>query len=195
MRSRSIMLAVASGVVLSVVFGYQRGLAKAKKDFTPPKVGTVSVRTVIENTKKKVQFEEHLKAESEKVMAELKKLEADIDALRADMNTRVKGSNDYMDLMRQGMEKQATLKAKDEFHQKQFALMQQDWTEKIYIEILAAIEKTAKEMALDMVLAKEDYQFPSASSNELLLTIKTSKVLYSSDELNITNEVLATLDK
>ena len=50
-------------------------------------------------------------------------------------------------------------------------------------------------MGLDMVLAKEDYQFPSASSNELLLTIKTSKVLYSSDELNITNEVLVALDK
>ncbi len=195
MRSRSIMLAVAAGVVLSVCFGYQRGLAKAKKDFTPPKVGVVSIRTVIENTKKKAQFEELFKAEGEKVMAQLKKSEAEIDALRADMNTRVKGSGDYMDLMRQGMEKQATLKAKDEFHQKQFALMQQDWTEKIYKEILAAVEKTAQEMGLDMVLAKEDYQFPAASNNELLLTIKTSKVLYSLDELDITNEVLATLDK
>lgn len=195
MRSRNIMLAVAAGVVLSVIFGYQRGLAKAKKDFTPPKIGVVSIRTVIENTKKKALFEGQLKAEGEKVMAQLEKLEKEVDALRADMNTRIKGSGDYMDLMRQGMEKQAILKAKDEFHQKQFALMQQDWTEKIYKEILAAVEKTAQEMGLDMVLAKEDYQFPSASSNELLLTIKTSKVLYSSDELNITNEVLATLDK
>ena len=195
MRSRSVMLAVAAGVVLSVCFGYQRGLAKAKRDFTPPKVGVVSIRTVIENTKKKAQFEGQLKAEGERVMAQLEKMEKEVDALRADMNTRVKGSGDYMDLMRQAMEKQATLKAKDEFHQQQFALMQQDWTEKIYIEILAAVEKTAKEMALDMVLVKEDYQFPAASSNELLLTIKTSKVLYSLDELNITNEVLAALDK
>ncbi len=195
MRSRSIILAVAAGVILSVCFGYQRGMAKAKKDFTPPKVGVVSIRTVIENTKKKAQFEGQLKAEGGKVMAQLEKMEKDVDALRADMNTRVKGSSDYMDLMRQGMEKQATLKAKDEFHQKQFALMQQDWTEKIYKEILTAVEKTAQEMGLDMVLAKEDYQFPSISSNELLLTIKTSKVLYSSDELDITNEVLATLDK
>ena len=195
MRSRSVMLAVAAGVVLSVCFGYQRGLANAKRSFMPPKVAVVSIRSILENTKKKVQFEEQLKAEGERVMAELKKLEAEIEALRADMNTRVKGSGDYMELMRKGMEKQATLKAKDEFYQQQFALMQQDWTEKVYKEIITAVEKTSQEMGLDMVLAKEDFLFPSASSNELLMTIKTSKVLYSSDELDITNEVLATLDK
>ena len=195
MRSRSIMLAVVAGVVLSVCFGYQRGMAKAKKDFTPPKVGAVSIRGVLENTKKKTQFEGQLKAEGEKVMAELEKFEKEIEALKADMNTRVKGSGDYMDLMRRGMEKQATLKAKDEFYQKEFALKQQVWTEKVYKEILAAVEITAKEMALDMVLVKEDFLFPSASSSELLMTIKTSKLLYCSDELDITNEVLARLDK
>ena len=195
MRSRSIMLAVVTGVVLSVCFGYQRGLAKAKKDFTPPKVGTVSIRGVLDNTKKKTQFEEQLKAEGARVMAELEKFEKEIEALKADMNTRVKGSGDYMDLMRRGMEKQATLKAKDEFYQQEFAFKQQDWTENIYREILAAVEVTAKEMGLDMVFVKEDFLFPSASSNELLMTIKTSKVLYSSDELDITNEVLTRLDK
>ncbi len=189
------MLAVVAGVVLSVCFGYQRGMAKAKKDFTPPKVGAVSIRGVLENTKKKTQFEGQLKAEGEKVMAELEKFEKEIEALKADMNTRVKGSGDYMDLMRRGMEKQATLKAKDEFYQKEFALKQQVWTEKVYKEILAAVEITAKEMALDMVLVKEDFLFPSASSSELLMTIKTSKLLYCSDELDITNEVLARLDK
>jgi Skp family chaperone for outer membrane proteins len=195
MRSKSIMLAVATGVVLSVCFGYQRGLAKAKKDFTPPKVGVVSIRGVLENTKKKTQFEAQLKVEGEKVMAELDKSEKEIEALKADMNTRVAGSGDYMDLMHKGMKKQAALKATDEFYQKQFALKQQVWTEETYKEILAAAEETAKNMGLDMVLAKEDFLFPSASSNELLMTIKTSKVLYSSDELDITKEVLATLDK
>jgi Skp family chaperone for outer membrane proteins len=87
------------------------------------------------------------------------------------------------------------LDAKEKFYQQDLTFKEQQWTEQLYMEIVAAIGNVAEQKGLDLVLAKEDNQFPAASPNELLLIIKTSKVLFHADDMDITNEVLAAVDK
>ena len=45
-----------------------------------------------------------------------------------------------------------------------------------------------------MVVAKEEVEFPSAGIRDLMLSIRTNTVLYHSEHMDITNEVLAVLD-
>jgi len=194
MRSKNAIICTLLVVVLLVGVSYERGLAAAKKEIQPAKIAVVSVMAILENSKKNLKWQQGMQAERDRIISELDKQEKELVAIKADMETRKVGSGDYLNLVRQAMEKQATLEATEKFHQQDFSIKQQQWTEQLYQEILVAIEKVAKEKGLDVVLAKEEYQFPSATTNDLVLTIKTSKVLYSGEEMDITSDVLTVID-
>jgi len=153
------------------------------------------VRRILENTKKNAQWEAKVRAEGEKIRMELEKLSKELGAIEADMATRKVGSSDYLKLMREGTEKQAILEAKDKFYQQEFSLKQQQRIERLYQDIIAAVASVAKDKGADLVIVKEEFQFPSASLRELTLVIQTSKVLYNAEHMDITNNVLAVLDK
>ena len=93
------------------------------------------------------------------------------------------------------MEKNASLEAKEKFHQQDLSMKEQRWTEMLYLDTSEAAAKVAKEQGLDLVLAKDENQFPAANANELMMIIKTSKIIYSSDELDITDEVVKAVDE
>ena len=63
------------------------------------------------------------------------------------------------------------------------------WTEKMYLEVLNAVGKIAKQKGYDLVLEKDEIELPAASATELMLIIRTHKVLYNNDDMDITSEV------
>ncbi len=194
MKTRNIVIGILA-VVISLGVLYERGWAQAKEEIAPARVAVVSVRRILENSKTNAQWEAKVRLEGEKIRAELEKLSKEIQAIDADMATRKVGSSDYLNLMRSGTEKQAVLEAKDKFYQQELGLKQQQQIEQLYQEIIVAAANVAKEKGIDMVVAKEEFQFPSTSLRELTLIIQTSKVLYHAEHMDITNDVLAVLDK
>ena len=194
MRSGKIVVLTLIAFSILLMVGYQSGWAQAKKEISPAKIGVLSVRKILEKSQKNADWDNKMKAEGEAIMSQLQKLSKEVEAIRADMDTRKVGSSDYLKLMAEGMEKKAQLEAKDKFHQQEFSLRQQRWTENLYEEIRSNAATIAKAKGLDLVVAKDEYEFPSPSANELLLTIKMGKILYYSDHLDITDEVLAALD-
>ena len=56
-------------------------------------------------------------------------------------------------------------------------------------------QEVAKKKKLDLVLEKNELEFPSANASELMMEIRTHKVLYSSGCVDLTDEVIATLDE
>ncbi len=195
MKARNIIIGILAAAVISLSVGYEQGWAKAKEEIAPARIAVVSVRRILENTKKNAQWEAKARAEGEKVRMELEKLSKELGAIEADMATRKVGSSDYLKLMREGTEKQAILEAKDKFYQQKFSLQQQQQIEQLYQDIIAAVASVAKDKGVDLVIVKEEFQFPSTSLRELTLVIQTSKVLYNAEHMDITNEVLAVLDK
>jgi len=195
MKARNIIIGILTAAVISLSVGYEQGWAKAKEEIAPARIAVVSVRRILENSKKNAQWEAKARAEGEKIMAELDKLSKELQAIEADMATRKVGSSDYLKLMREGTEKQAILEAKDKGYQQELTLKQQQRIEELYQEIIAAVASVAKNKGVDLVIAKEEFQFPSTSLRELTLVIQTSKVLYNAEHMDITNDVLAVLDK
>jgi len=194
MKARNVIIGLLTAAVISLSVGYEHGWAEAKEEISPARVGVVSVRRVLENSRKNAQWEAKARADGEKIRMELEKLSKELGAIEADMATRKVGSSDYLQLMREGTEKQAVLEAKDKFYQQELTLKQQQRVEELYQEIIATVASVAKRKGLDIVFAKEEFRFPSASLGELTLVIQTSKVLYHAEEMDITNDVLTVLD-
>ncbi len=194
MRFRKVLTVVLLGSVALAFLSYERGLAAARKEITPARIGVVSVNRILTNSKKHAQWQEKMAAEEQTVRAEIDKLGKELEAIKADMATRKVGSNDYIKLMRQALNKEAAYEARKQSYEREMSLKVQLWTENLYRDVLAVISTVAKEKGLDMVVAKEEVEFPSAGIRDLMLLIRTNKVLYHSEHMDITNEVLAVLD-
>jgi Skp family chaperone for outer membrane proteins len=180
--------------LIAVCFGYNRGWAQASRQILPAKVGVVNVDLVLKNSRKHSQWQERMNAEEVKIRAKLQKLRTEADAIKADMQTREVNSDDYMKLMSELMSKSAIVDSQGKFYDREMMLKVQRWTESLYDEIRSIAEKTAKARGLDIVLAADEIDFPAADVRDLLMIIKTNKVLYHSDGLDITEEVLTQLD-
>jgi len=201
MKIRNVVLSM---LLCAVAFGAGKklppetiplALKKKSSQASASQIAVVSIRRIFENCRKNTQWQQVMEAERKKIVAELEKISSEARAFRADMETRKLGSTDHANLMRKMIEKESMLEAKEKFYQQDLSFREQQWTEQLYLEIVAAIGKMAEQKGLDLVLAREDNQFPAASPNELLLMIKTSKVLFHTDKMDITNEVLAAVDK
>lgn len=194
MKSKAIIF---GGLVIGLlgVMGYQQGRVEAAKaGITPAKVGVVSIDAILKSSKKHEAWKKVMDADEQKIRAEFDKAKSELDLLQADMKTRTKGGDDFQRLNREYSEKEALLKAKDSYYQQEMTQKVQDWTEKLYQDIQKKVAETAKKNGLDLVIGREDPDFPAVSMRDLLLTIRTNKVLYYSDALDITSEVLAALD-
>jgi Skp family chaperone for outer membrane proteins len=194
MKSKAILF---GGLVIGLlgVMGYQQGRVEAAKaGIAPAKVGVVSIDKILKNSKKHEAWKKTMDAEEQRIRAEFDKAKSELDLLQADMKTRTKGSADYLKLNRDYAEKKAILEAKDGYYQQEVEQRVKEWTESLYKDIQKRTEEMAKKNGLDIVISREDVEYPSVSMRDMLLTIRTNKVMYYAAQLDITDEVLAVLD-
>jgi Skp family chaperone for outer membrane proteins len=194
MKIKEILLGCTFVLFILLATGYESNGKDSKPSNTTPKIGVVRIRSVFQDCKRNLENQKKLNDEQNKIIEELGKISKEIEKLKAELNTRKPGSSDYSNLIQQLMDKQAQLGARKEFHQQQIALKDQLLTEQLYKDILETVGQVAKKNGLDMVLAKEEIEFPTINQTELMLAIRTNKLLYSVDGLDITKEVVKQLD-
>ena len=194
MKASNIIITILLIVVIALSFGFGNAIARSKVQIEPPKVGIMSLRGVLEKCDKNVAANRKFEAEGKRITIQLEQLQKEVEALEAVIKTRKPGSSDYMDKMQQLIEKKSKLEAMDKFYQQKFNLEQQQWAEELFQEVVAITGEFAKSQGIDIVLAREEFEFPIENSNELMLTIKTGKVLYYADKLDITEDVLAAVN-
>ena len=190
-----IMILSCLMVAAVLSMGAELRSAGSKADIPGSRIGVVSIRKIFQDCKRNAKYRQEATAEQDKVIAELKKLSKEIEAERAGLQTLKAGSDDHLALMKEILAKQANLQALQEFHKQQMALKDQKWTEELYKDILQEVREVAERKSLDLVFEKDEVEFPASSANELMLTIRTHKLLYSGGCLDITDEVTARLDE
>ncbi len=168
--------------------------AGAKMSVEPAKIGVVNVNQILRNSVKHREWQGQMAATEGQFQGEVEKLKSELTFLRRDMDIRTDGSPDYLKLLREYMDKDGSLAARQEYYKQEITVKIRMWTENLYQEIIDKTAEVAKSRGLDVVLGAEDIEVPSLSIRELLLDIKTNKVLYHSDQLDITQEVLAAVD-
>jgi len=103
------------------------------------------------------------------------------------------GTPDYLKQMQAVIQKRAQLDGKQEYLKQQRLLEDKLWMEKLYQETLKIVNTLAQEKGLEFVLERTEPEFP-ISSDELMATFSTHKVLYAGGGMDLTDEVIARLD-
>ena len=158
------------------------------------KIGVVSVRKIFQDCKRNTKYRQEMLAERDKLEAELESLSKDIDASKSKLKMLKPGSADYLSGMKDVLDKQGSLQAKQEYFKRQMDMREQAVIEQLFKDVVKATGEVAKNKGFDIVLDKSEPDLPASSLNELMLTISTHKVLYSAGCEDITDAVLAKVD-
>lgn len=191
MKFKSIVVMVL--VVIMSGFVVNAGAVRAA-DNKCLKIGVVSVRRIFQDCKRNSKYRQEMTADRDKMEGELDILSKDIDASKSKLKVLKQGSADYLSGMKDILDKQASLQAKQEYFKRQMDIREQAVVEQLFKDVVKATGEVAKDKGFDLILEKSEPDLPAANSNELTLTISTQKVLYSSGCEDITDAVMAKVD-
>ena len=194
MKLKSIIVMVLVIVMSGFIVNAWAEKAASSGDNKCLKIGVVSVRKVFQDCRRNVKYKQEMSAERDKLEAELENLSKQIDASKSGLKMLKPGSADYLSGMKDVLEKQGRLQAKQEYFKRQIDMREQVVVEQLFKDVVKATGEVAKEKGFDMVLEKSEPDLPAANSNELTLTISTHKVLYSAGCEDITDAVMAKVD-
>jgi len=207
MKTSTVVLGCLIGVVV-LAMGYGRpqtpfiafgnpeySQAQPKEDTLSAKIGVVSIRRVFGGCRRSARYNAEVLAEQSRTTAELQRLSKEVEAGKAGLNALKRGSSDYLAQLKEVLDKQSNHDAEQEYRMQFKALKYQRWVEDFYVDILRATGVIAKQKGLDLVVEKDEVEFPALSIDSAMLAIRTHKVLYSGGCLDITDEVIALLDK
>ncbi len=179
-------------VVLFICFGPTQGEPKEEK--TAVKIGVVNIRKVFRDCKRNASYRADALSEQARWEAEEKKLQNEIETQKIGIRALKSGSSDYLAQVKEVLEKQAQLEASRQFNSQQRMAKDQQWTENLYKEVLQITRELAEAKGFDLVLEKGEVEFPAMSTDELMLTLSTHKLLYSDGCPDITDDVTNKLD-
>ncbi|UCE48966.1 MAG: OmpH family outer membrane protein [Phycisphaerales bacterium] len=194
MKFKTVVLSSLIGVA-ALFFVHEFSFAQANAPAATSKIGLISVSRAMRDCKAMATFGAKAKAQADQMDAAEKKLDDEIEILTDGVRALVRGTADYMAQYKLLVQKQAELKALQEYHRELRAASQQGWAEKVYKEVLRLTQEIAATKGLDMVLERSEPEFPIKGADQLMMTLSTHKVLYGGGCLDITDEVIAELDK
>ncbi len=194
MKVKTMVLSCLAGVVImAMVFEYSQ--AQSKSNTPSSKIGIVSILKVFRDSKKSDAHRTKIIAEQIKIRAALLKLSKEIEAQEAGLKALKLESSDYLAQRKELIDKQARLEAQQKFNEEQVILKQYKLSKELYQDILRITSELAEQKGLDLVIEKDEIDEISLSVNEISRTMSTHKVLYSGGCVDISDEVVARLDK
>ena len=187
-----------SGCVLGVFvlfLAHQFGEAQPLANEPASNIGVVNIEKTLQNCQATAKFKERTTAERNNMEAEEKNLSTEIDSLRGALQALVPNSPDWLAQYKDMVKKESELKALKEMNPQVRAMRAHQWTERLYPEILRVTKELAAQKGLAVVLATEEPPLPSPRYEDLVMTLRTHKVLYTGGCVDLTNEVIVELDK
>ncbi len=192
MKSRAVVVVMVICVVAALATFNYSGAAPAASG-SGLKIGVVSIRTVFNKTRQQLEYRTKAIARRGQSQKEQEALATEVAAEEAELRTHKPGTTDYLQQLQVVLSKRSKLSSQQEFAKQQQMLEDKLWMEKLFRETLKIANTMAKEKGLDLVLERTEPQFP-ISSEELMATFSTHKVLYAGAEMDMTDEVIARLD-
>lgn len=192
MRTKTAYVVSVGIVILGLTLGV--GLQANSNSLPLDKVGVVSIMRVMQTSARHSQAMNALGAQRAQHQAELQQLSQELETDRAALQTMKPGSEDHLKQLKEVFDKQATIESRQEYYRQALTAKEGEITESIYRRILEATQRVADVKGLTMVLEQSAPQFP-IPSDRLLFTISSHKVLYAKGCVDITDAVLAEVDK
>ena len=173
------------------------GYTSAQSGSPLSKIATVDIQRVYEDCDAIKTFSEKLNAEMKEMTKQEDQLTASIQALETELDSGALkvGSQDFFDRNRELAQKKAQLSYIQDFNKSEQALKGQLWKMDLYQKILDVVNTLGKEKDLYLVLAVEETDLTPQRADEFANVVRSHKVLYSGGCIDLTDEVITTLNK
>ena len=185
-----ILFLLAAAICLSI-----SGSAAEKSPPQPARVAVVDIVKVFNDYNRTKQINERLNKEQLDLQNQRKQKLDRVEALKSQLDSLHPDSKDYYQRQKELLEISIDLKNFTEIKAEEVKREFRVLTEDIYSEMLKTIETVAKEEGYDIVLYLDLTDIHGDTFPDLLEKIRERKVLYSSKNIDITQNVLDSLNQ
>ncbi len=159
------------------------------------RVAVIDVVRAFNEYQRQKDLEAELQELKQKLQAEQEQRRGRIEAMQATLDAMDQNDPTYAEKMRELLAEQIELKNWMDLAQ---ADMQREigvWTARVYQEIVTASQQVAEARGFDLVLAHEPFKPAGIDPETIRQQIRSRKVVYAADKVDITDAVLEALNK
>ncbi len=158
------------------------------------KIGVVDIGGVFEKYQKRLDLDQELKEQEKGFQDEINKkrkelIDLDEETQLLDLGSESRGKNENL-LERKTVELEGYAK----FAERQLLKRYKDFFENIYQEVMLKVEEIGKQNNFDLIIKKEEPELKSGQISDLQFKIGIRTVLYHSESVNITLDVIESLN-
>ncbi len=166
----------------------------ANADAEDFKIGIVDISTVFEKYQKRIDLDQELKGQEKGFQDEVNKkrkeiIDLDEETQLLDLGSESRSNNENL-LERKNVELEGYAK----FAERQLLKKYKDFFEKIYQEVVQKVEDIGEQEGFDLIIKNEESDLKAGQISELQFKIGIRTVLYHSDSVDITLDVIDTLN-
>ena len=178
--------------LLASLFCTNINLANAEtEDF---KIGIVDISSVFEKYQKRIDLDQELKEQEKGFQDEVNKkrkeiIDLDEETQLLDLGSESRSSNENL-LERKNVELEGYAK----FAERQLLKKYKNFFENIYQEVVKKVEEIGEQEGYDLIIKREESDLKSGAISDLQFKIGIRSVLYHSDSVDITLNVIDTLN-
>ena len=158
------------------------------------KIGIVDISSVFEKYQKRIDLDQELKEQEKGFQDEINKkrkeiIDLDEETQLLDLGSESRSSNENL-LERKNVELEGYAK----FAERQLLKKYKNFFENIYQEVVQKVEEIGKQESFDLIIKKEESDVKSGEISDLQFKIGIRTVLYHSDSVDITLDVIDALN-
>jgi len=158
------------------------------------KIGIVDISSVFEKYQKRIDLDQELKGQEKGFQDEINKkrkeiIDLDEETQLLDLGSESRGKNENL-LERKNVELEGYAK----FAERQLLKKYKDFFENVYQEVVQKVEEIGKQNNFDLIIKKEEPNLESGQISDLQFKIGIRTVLYHSESVDITLDVIDNLN-
>jgi Skp family chaperone for outer membrane proteins len=188
---------LARGIFLAFAAALMAGPALAQEGTV--KVATCNPAKVFEGMDERKVIEKTMKDERDKIEAEGKRRKAEIDQKVAERQGIKPDSDLYKQKNQEIMTLAVNLEVWVRLQQEEMARAEKDNIRSLFDKIKGAVKEVAEQKKIDLVLSERKPELPADLSqlkaDQVRALLSQTDVLYSNDKVDITDAVVAILNK
>ncbi len=190
------MIVLIGLLVLGISF-LNRGYTTAQSSSPVSKIGVVNIERVLMECDATKTYMEKARDEIQKLKDEQEKLKASIKVLDQELGSGffAVGSDEFYKKNRELAEKENSLKLLQDFNQQELSLKNKLWQIDLYKKVMQIAKEIGKEKDLYLVLSVEEPELTPKAVDDFTLTVRTHKVLYSGEGMDLTALVITRMNQ
>ena len=158
------------------------------------KIGVVDISSIFEKYQKRVDMDQQLKEQEKGFQDEINKkkkeiIDLDEETQLLDLGSESRSKNENL-LERKNVELEGYAK----FAERQLLKKYKDFFENVYQEVVKKVEEIGKQSNFDLIIKKEEPNLESGQISDLQFKIGIRTVLYHSESVDITLDVIDNLN-